>query len=134
MVHVCVATSNQISSKTQDNKMVVPQARQQLGCMGCLNLLRCLPIVPVIGLVVYIRTLFLVPSALEHAVSLLSVASVSVDRLSDNNAGGKDIVCNIDSDKRGFLRKELRTPCLQQGYSIVLLEGSWRCLPSHGVS
>ena len=108
---------------------------RQLGGTGDLNLLlRCLPIVPVIGLVVYIRTLFLVPSALEHAVSLLLVASVSVDRLSDTNAGGKDIVFNIDSDKQGFLRKELRTPCLQQGYSIVLLEGSWRCLPSHGVS
>jgi hypothetical protein len=38
--------------------------------------------------------------------------------VSDNNAaGGKDIVCNIDSDKRGFLRKELSTPCLKQGYS-----------------
>jgi hypothetical protein len=35
----------------------------------------------------------------------------------DTNAGGKDIVCDIDSDKRGFLWKELSTPCLQQGYS-----------------
>ena len=67
---------------------------------------------------VYIRTLFLVPSALEHAVSLSLVASVSLtDRLLDTNAGGKDIVCDIDSDKRGFLWKELSTPCLQQGYS-----------------
>jgi hypothetical protein len=48
-----VRQSNQISSKTQDNKMVVPQARRQLGGMGYLNLLRCFKIVPILGLVVY---------------------------------------------------------------------------------
>ena len=65
-----------------------------------------------VSFVVLLRNQFLSsPSkTTEHAVSLSSV--------SDNNAAsGKDIVCNIDSDKRGFLRKELSTPCLKQGYS-----------------
>ena len=67
MVHVCVATSNQISSKTQDNQMVVPRARRQLGGMGGLNyllLLRCFKIVPILGLVVYTIAL-LVPSMVQ---------------------------------------------------------------------
>jgi hypothetical protein len=62
-----VRQSNQISSKTQDNKMVVPRARRQLGGMGGLNyllLLRCFKIVPILGLVVYTIAL-LVPSMVQ---------------------------------------------------------------------